>query len=161
MNEPAKCEHPVECLETDEYGNTECAWCKEVERLREYSRSLREQLHKTAVIVEQGEFHFEGKEIGLLEIRGGTVYWSPSSADQVTILKHDLPHCKESQVLDYTTWPLGAISLIGCPIGVCPYCGQKGAVLEEPGIPTETIHILYGCSPEITGPIEQHEEVKP
>ena len=60
-----------------------CGWCADIERLREENDSLRTQLRKDAVIVTGGEFHFDGKEIGFLEIRGGTIHLKAEWCNQV------------------------------------------------------------------------------
>ena len=80
MDNLLKCGHPIECFNLeDDY----CGWCADIERLREENDSLRAQLRKDAVIVGGGEFYFDGDEIGLLEIRGGTVYLGAGRCNQV------------------------------------------------------------------------------
>jgi len=48
--------------------------CEDIKQLREENDGLRAQLRKDAIVVNEGEFYFDGKEIGFLEVRGGTVH---------------------------------------------------------------------------------------
>jgi hypothetical protein len=46
------------------------------------------------------------------------------------------------QTIDYTSWPLGRRTHHGYKIGICPFCGRNGALLDAPGYPQETWHVL-------------------
>ncbi|MEE8607861.1 MAG: hypothetical protein V3S55_09660 [Nitrospiraceae bacterium] len=64
--------HPDGCATTDDDGNVICGWCEEVNKLTEEGRRLRDQLHKTAVIVAGGEVNIYG-EIGYAVVYHGIV----------------------------------------------------------------------------------------
>lgn len=64
--------HPDECATADEDGHIICAWCEEVDKLAEECKKLRDQLHKTAVIVTGGEVNIYG-EVGYALVYQGTL----------------------------------------------------------------------------------------
>ena len=73
MDRFLECGHPIPCLRADGL-EIHCGWCEDVRQLREENNGLRAQLQKDAIVVNEGEFCFDGKEIGFLEVRGGTVH---------------------------------------------------------------------------------------
>ncbi len=64
--------HPIECEVINDDGETVCGWCEEVHTLTEDGKHLRDQLHKTAVLVAGGEVSIYG-DIGYCVVYQGTV----------------------------------------------------------------------------------------
>ncbi len=73
-NNDLRCGHPDRCLGGDSEDDLRCLWCEEVRNLQGLNKALREQLHRTAIVIHGGEHVLTiASEIGLLEILGGTV----------------------------------------------------------------------------------------
>lgn len=74
MSDKLECGHPVACMNTEHEDDQYCEWCNEVDNLKAESKALRDQLHKKAVVVNDGHVAIEGNpDIGLLEVHGGNV----------------------------------------------------------------------------------------
>lgn len=68
------CGHPTACWRGDYDEDVCCRWCEEVRNLKSHNAALREQIHKTAIVIHGGEHTIAvSSPIGLLEILGGTV----------------------------------------------------------------------------------------
>jgi hypothetical protein len=73
------CNHPKECRDED----GECLWCEEVYSLTQRIETLVAVIHKRALVIHDGAVTVHG-DIGLLEVRGGTVRFPDTGRPSVT-----------------------------------------------------------------------------
>ena len=42
----ASCGHPIQCVETTEWGTPQCRWCEQIEQLRQQQQSVIESIEQ-------------------------------------------------------------------------------------------------------------------
>ncbi|KKM22997.1 hypothetical protein LCGC14_1619600 [marine sediment metagenome] len=97
------CGHPTACWRGDYDEDVCCRWCEEVRNLKSHNAALREQIHKTAIVIHGGEHAIAvSSPIGLVEILGGTVNFhdgDPDGCEHLSVIGRGSDDAKAKEAL--------------------------------------------------------------